>query len=214
MSKIILSLCDYTGNWTQPYKDLGYTVILVDPKHSAHNTTDNPVLYPCTVQHFLFHVMDTLKPRVHGILMAPPCTHFTVSGARWWKGKDKDGRTEEGLDTVRYCLWIKDYLKPQWWCMENPVGRLPKLLPITLGKPKMYFNPYEYGDAFSKKTALWGDFNTDLPKSPVEPVYLTASNGDRYSPVMMKTGGKSDKTKELRSVTPMGFARAFAAANP
>ena len=96
MSKIILSLCDYTGNWTQPYKDLGYTVILVDPKHSAHNTTDNPVLYPCTVQHFLFHVMDTLKPRVHGILMAPPCTHFTVSGARWWKGKDKDGRTEEG----------------------------------------------------------------------------------------------------------------------
>ena len=27
---------------------------------------------------------------VHGILAAPPCTHFAVSGARWWKRKGPD----------------------------------------------------------------------------------------------------------------------------
>ena len=53
----------------------------------------------------------------------------------------------------------------------------------------MYFHPYHYGDAHSKKTGLWGDFNTDLK-------------------------GKSEKTKTMRSITPSGFARAFKEVNP
>jgi len=38
-------------------------------------------------------------------------------------------------------------------------------------------------------------------------------SNSQYSLVHFATGGKSDRTKELRSITPMGFARAFFEAN-
>ena len=90
---------------------------------------------------------------------------------------------------------------------ENPVGRLPRLVP-ELGKPRMYFNPCDYGDPYTKKTGLWGDFNTNLPKNPVEPERVC-----KQGSWVQKLGGKSERTKELRSMTPPGFAQAFFEAN-
>ena len=86
---------------------------------------------------------------------------------------------------------------PVFWVIENPVGRLQKLMP-QLGNP-WYFDPYEFGDPYTKHTGLWGEFNRPT-KSPVEP-----TEGSK----MMKYGGKSARTKELRSITPAGFAKAF-----
>lgn len=37
-------------------------------------------------------------------------------------------------------------------------------------------------------------------------------NGKRGSWMWANLGGKSERTKELRSITPMGFSRAFATA--
>lgn len=72
----------------------------------------------------------------------------------------------------------------------------------------MYFHPWEYGDAYTKKTALWGEFNEPV-RTPVEPIRACAQGS-----WVQKLGGKSERTKELRSATPMGFARAFFLANP
>lgn len=67
-------------------------------------------------------------------------------------------------------------------------------------------------EAYTKKTGIWGAFG--IPeKKPIEPVYVTSSKGERFSPVAWFTGGKSAKTKELRSNTPLGFAMAFYEAN-
>ncbi len=104
--------------------------------------------------------------------------------------------------------------KPQWWALENPVGRLPKLFPKSLGPAKMWFHPCDHGDPYTKKTGLWGDFTTFGPSDPVEPIMYTDKNGKRGSWYWAKLGGKSDRTKELRSNTPPGFARAFKRANP
>lgn len=68
----------------------------------------------------------------------------------------------------------------------------------------MWFNPCDYGDPYTKKTGLWGQFNTNLAKNPVEPT-------DNW---IMRLGGSSERTKALRSATPPGFARAFFEANP
>lgn len=81
----------------------------------------------------------------------------------------------------------------------------------------MMFNPFDYGDPYTKKTVLWGEFNTNLPKNPVEPELVTIKAGNHYykaSSIWAKTGGKSEKTKTLRSNTPAGFAKAFFTANP
>lgn len=100
-------------------------------------------------------------------------------------------------------LEIIEWVQPHFWALENPVGRLQKLRP-QLGKP-WYFNPCDFGDPYTKKTGLWGNFNKDLKKTPVAP--------DPNSWIM-KLGGKSERTKELRSMTPLGFAKAFFEANP
>lgn len=204
--KIILDLCGGTGAWSEPYKDAGYNVRII-------TLPDDDVRWFCHVDY-----------PVYGILCAPICTHMSGSGAQYWPEKDKDGRTLENIAIVDACLRIVLIQNPAFWVLENPIGRLKR----WLGDPVMYFNPCDYGgymrpdektsdltplqDAYTKKTCLWGNFNKPIPK-PIEPVYKIASNGDRYSPVNMGTGGKSDKTKEIRSITPTGFSRAFFEAN-
>ena len=188
MTKTILSLFDFSGNWPSPYKEAGYEVIQIDIKHDFDilSIKQEDIPYP-----------------IHGILAAPPCTDFAGSGAQYWKVKDADGRTEASLALIDKTLEIVSWCNPKFWALENPVGRLQKLRP-QLGAP-WYFQPHWFGDAYTKKTGLWGNFNKNLVRNDVEP--------DPNSWIM-KLGGKSERTKELRSMTPMGFARAFFEANP
>ncbi|MGD9818454.1 MAG: hypothetical protein AB7V04_07110 [Desulfomonilaceae bacterium] len=182
MNRIILDLCGGTGSWSKPYADSGYDVRVIDPYRSTGDIR-------------LFEKPDYA---VWGILAAPPCTHLAVSGARWWKQKGDDALLD-ALSVVDACIRIVTVCKPVWWVIENPVGRLTRYL----GKPSMYFNPCDYGDPYTKKTALWGSFRFPL-KSPVEP-----TEGSK----MHKIGPSPDRQR-IRSITPQGFANAFFAANP
>lgn len=179
--KSILSLCDYTGNWSRPYEEAGYEVVRVDLQHGQD-----------------VRLLRFRHRRFHGILAAPPCTAFAVSGARWWAGKGEQALLD-GLALVDACLRAVVVHKPAWWCLENPVGRLKHYL----GPPAMAFHPCEYGDPYTKKTLLWGQF-AEPRKSPVEPVL--GSKMHRIAP--------GPDRANLRSATPMGFARAFFRANP
>ena len=77
-----------------------------------------------------------------------------------------------------------------------------------MAPPRLTFNPCDFGDAYTKRTLLWGEFT--LPqKTPVEPVRVCSQGS-----WIQKLGGKSARTKMLRSMTPAGFARAFFEANP
>lgn len=67
-------------------------------------------------------------------------------------------------------------------------------------------------NAYAKKTGLWGEFKIPEPKKPIDPVY-SLKGGQRTAPIDALTGGKSARTKELRSNTPLGFAIAFFEAN-
>lgn len=153
--------------------------------------------------YFYEHIFDNYGT-VDGILAAVPCTEFAVSGARWFKDKDRDGRTAAAVELVWQTIRIIDLCKPDFWCIENPISRIHTLVP-QLGKPKMYFNPCDFGEPYTKRTALYGDFNTDLLRTPVEPT--------EGSKMWKKYGGKSERTKTARSVTPPGFATAFCKAN-
>jgi hypothetical protein len=136
---------------------------------------------------------------VHGILAAPPCTVFANSGARWPRSDDD---MREGLSVVDACLRIIVAHKPIWWALENPTGKLK----YFLGEPTLRFHPWQFGDPYTKLTCLWGNFNANLERTPVAPV--------EGSKMWASYGGKSERTKEARSITPLGFARAFFLANP
>ena len=78
MPKIILDLCGGTGSWSKPYKDSGYDVRLITLPE--------------------YDVLTYVPPKdVYGILAAPPCTDFSVSGAQYWKRKDQDGTTIKSM---------------------------------------------------------------------------------------------------------------------
>ncbi len=175
-TRSIISLFDYSGNWPSFYKANGYDVYSLDIKYDIN---------------ILEIERRDLPDRVYGILAAPPCTDFSGSGAQYWKAKDADGRTAASLALVDKTLEIISWFPElSFWALENPVGRLSTLRP-ALGKP-WYFQPHWYGDPYTKKTGLWGKFNKDLPRNDVAP---DPSNW------IMKLGGKSEKTKELRSIS-------------
>jgi hypothetical protein len=177
----ILSLCDATGNWSRPYRDAGYDVRQID------------LTTGCDVRLF-----EALPYPVRGVLAAPPCTHFAGSGARWWRDKGIE-KVREGLALVDACCRIILIHRPQWWVIENPVGRLN----TWLGEASYIFDPSDYGDPYTKKTCLWGRFNAPY-KTPVE-----ATQGSK-----MHLLPPSTNRQAKRSETPLGFARAFFEANP
>lgn len=183
---LILSLFDHSGEWSRPYAEAGYLVERVDLKEGQD------------VRLLRFPGI------VHGILAAPPCTAFAVSGAQYWRAKDRTGETLAGLALVDAALRLVVVCRPVWWALENPVGRLVR----WLGPPRYRFDPCDHGDPYTKRTLLWGEFN--LPRqNRVEPVRSCAQGS-----WIQRHGGRSERTKELRSVTPAGFARAFFEANP
>lgn len=206
MSKnIIISLFDYTGVWSQPYRDNGYEVIQIDIQLG-----DDIMTWDYT---------EIDKSRVYGILAAVPCTDYAVSGARWFKEKDKDGRTEESQKIVAKTKEIIDYFEPEMWVIENPISRIHTLNP-WLEKPKFYFHPHEFSgygfddERYTKKTALYGKFNA--PEKKNLPPYTSGDNGKMQYPKDENgkhLGWGTIEAKNFRSKTPKGFSLAFFKAN-
>lgn len=175
--------------------------MIVDPKG---NSKINSIAIEQTVEQFFTDLMDLSSlPVVHGILAAPPCTDFAASGARHWGNKDDKGSTFDSLVTVKTCLNIVTLLNPIWWALENPVGRLRRFMSNVLGEPRLIFDPSDYGDPYTKKTLIWGEFRVP-EKTPVTPIYGSVMH--RLPP--------GESRQELRSATPPGFAKAFFQANP
>ena len=200
--KIILSLFDYTGNWSKPYKDNGYKVIQIDIKHG-----DNILTWD----------YKRIK-NVYGILAAVPCTDYAVSGARWFKDKDQDGRTGQSQLLVKKTMEIINWFNPVFWVIENPVSRIGRLNP-SIGEVKERFNPYDFAylldnplkEQYSKKTCLWGKFNT-LIKKPL-PCLDTNKIWKPTNSKGVQVGWNTEECKELRQETPQGFAKAFYESN-
>lgn len=201
--KTILSLFDYTGNWSLPYKEAGYNVI-------RHDILLGQDIFDDTIPSACADMVEG-NP-VHGILAAVPCTDFASSGARWWGAKEKqeapytgknlvfENRLDYFVTMVYTVLLLVEWFKPEWWVIENPRGRIRKLVP-EIGEPKLVFNPCDFGDPYTKETFLYGDFNPKLTKEPALPLYGS----------LMHKMGSNHQGK--RSVTPMGFSRAFYNAN-
>jgi hypothetical protein len=196
--KRILSLYDYTGVWSQPYREAGYDVTQIDLQHGR----DVRLL--------------TYPKGVHGILAAPPCTHFAQAGSQWWKRKGTKP-LKQGLALVDACLRFVAVCNPAWWVLENPRGRITDYL----GPHRFEFDPWEFAgladepqrERYTKRTLLWGHFRRPLRK-PLPPVRFTITRMGVPTFSTSYTNYKMWSGDPRRSTTPQGFARAFFAANP
>lgn len=170
--RLILDLCGGSGAWSAPYREAGYRVEVV--------------------------TMPALDVRVYrpmaqawGVLAAPPCERFSRATRRAHTDLDH----AVGMEVVNACLRVIFQVRPRWWALENPWhGDLS----MFLGPPSWTFHPWQFGDAWTKPTGLWGVFTPPAARGEVEP---HGSAMDRGTPA-------------ARAVTPPGFARAFFSANP
>ena len=200
-NKIILDLCGGTGAWGEPYKDAGYDV--------------RNVTLPC------YDVRTYIPPlKVYGVLAAPPCDEFSIA-----KDHKLPRDYGKGLEIVIACLSIIHKVEPVFWALENPSGKLA----LFLGKSQYSFQPWFFGDGWTKRTLLWGKFNPpvkqytrweDVPK--IEGLYTRPGrrtpsiafnhlSHKKFIKSLDSFEVKSDT--EFRAITPQGFARAFYEAN-
>lgn len=75
----------------------------------------------------------------------PPCTHLAVSGARYFKNKQKE--QAEALDFVRDLMAAPI---PKI-ALENPVS----VISTRIRKPDQIIQPWQFGHGESKQTCLW-----------------------------------------------------------
>lgn len=231
MKHLVISLFDHSGNWSRPYLNAGYEVIRVDIKHRNETTDDGGHNLGMDVERlrrivlkegldFFRRLVRDDDVQVYAVLSAPPCTEFALSGAQYWPQKDADGRTEAAKQLVFSTLHLIHLLRPEIWTLENPKGRLGKVMG-DMGDPLLVFDPCDYAgwadepleENYTKRTYIWGVFNAELKKQSVDPLIYETATGKRGSKHWAKTGGSGAKTKEIRSATPNGFARAFFNAN-
>jgi hypothetical protein len=224
---IVWSLFDGSGLMAQPWAEAGHTCYCFN--YDGANHGDYARLGAKVVHENIHYINAWIDNRFDfgvapDIIFAfPPCTDLAVSGAAHFETKRKNNPTfqVEAVITCKVAARLaKKYNVP--YMIENPVSVLSSLW----RKPDYVFNPYEYGgylpegdahpmfpdviparDAYVKKTCLWTGNGFVMPDVAV----VSADSGD--NPGWAKLGGKSARTKTIRSLTPRGFAKAVYEAN-
>ena len=106
-------------------------------------------LLPCESDtigyHYCGDVRDILADTWDMMIAHPPCTHLAVSGARWFKGKQKE--QAEALEFVRTLL---DAPIPRI-AIENPIS----IISSRIRKPDQIIQPWQFGHGETKATCLW-----------------------------------------------------------
>lgn len=187
---------------------------------------------PCSGGHPEWHIMQDVLPLLNGncefktvdgtkhkienkwdlIIAFPPCTYLTVTGNRWFNidryGEKAIQRHKDRKDAIDFFMAFAN-ADCEKIAIENPVG----IMSSEWIKPNQIINPWQFGDAFEKKTCLW---LKGLPE-------LTPTNIVEIPPRKKFGSGKSmpswyaevwnlpkEERAKLRSKTFPGIARAMA----
>ena len=232
-SNAVISLFDLSGAMVAPWADGGYRCLLFDMQHGEAHRWAWQGRYTRTggMAETWADALDQAFAAFDVRMVAgfPPCTDLAVSGNRWRASKAA-ANPDYLADAMALVYLVRDIAEAHGvpYMVENPIG----VVSTMWRKPDYMFDPCDYGgylpeddvspypgiipprDAYTKKTCLWTGNGFVMPeKRPVEPERITASNGDNYSGPHWKLGGKSLRTKNIRSSTPRGFANAVYAAN-
>jgi len=91
------------------------------------------------------------------VLASPPCTAFSKACPRdyYWDGKCEPAGDEAAdfVGLVYHTLGLIHGLAPEYWFVENPIGRLR----WYLGEPDGRVSYCQYGKDVMKPTDLWGE---------------------------------------------------------
>jgi len=176
----VLIACEFSGRVREAFIKHGYDAWSCD-------------LIPSEIpgHHINGDVRMVLDEEWELMIAHPPCTHLAVSGARWFKDKQKE--QVEALDFVRTLL---DAPIPRI-ALENPVS----VISTHIRKPDQIIQPWMFGHGETKATCLW---LKNLPK--LEPTNIVSGREGK----VWKMAPGPNRWKD-RSRTYQGIADAMAA---
>ena len=133
----ILVACEYSGIVRDAFTDKGHDAWSCDvlPTESPGN-------------HIQDDVLNHLNKGWDMMIAHPPCTHLSVSGARWFtEGKKPLYLREQALDFVKSL-------------MDAPINKIAIENPVSvisshIKKSDQTINPYQFGHPEQKRTCLW-----------------------------------------------------------
>lgn len=205
MSDVVISMCDLTGHFVEPWVNYGYKAVLIDPQHPEGVSTSGRVT---RIGHVIDHpvtwrYLEKVLHKSAFVAGFPPCTDVAVSGARWFETKrkvDPHFQTKAAL-IAEQCRVIAK-LSDAPWIMENPVSVFASIF----GKPDHVFHPHHYTgyckeDNYTKATCLWSGGGFVLPE-------IHKADGLPPPDDRIHKAPPSDDRANFRSATPRGFARA------
>lgn len=205
--KIILHLCADTGSDTKFFQnDPEYEVRLIGSDIGVENYT--------------------VDEEIYGIIANPVCLEFSTARANGYARNP-----EEGMFLVKECQRIIEEAKKKgglkFWVIENPAKGVLK---NYLGAPDYQYEPWWYGSPWTKRTALWGEFNIperkyqkweEVPK--LEGLYVRPNRPKPSLAFMHKSAydlipefkelQRPENDMEFRSLCSQKFAEAFYIAN-
>lgn len=183
------------------------TVQLREREHEAYSCD----IEPCSGGHPEWHIRQDVLPLLNGdccfctqdgtfheivgqwdmIIAFPPCTDLAVSGARYFKQKQADGRQQKSIEF--FMKFVN--AECERIAIENPIG----IMSTHYRKPDQIVHPWMFGHGETKATCLW---LKNLPK--LKPTNIVDGREQR----IWKMPPSPDRAKK-RSKTFPGIAKAM-----
>ena len=133
--KKILIACEYSGVVRDSFIRKGFNAVSCDLLPSESNLGE----------HYCGNVLDIIDNGWDMMIAHPPCTNLAVSGARWFKYKER-----EQADDLEFVRKLMNANIPHI-AIENPIS----VISTKIRKPDQIIQPWMFGCGETKATCLW-----------------------------------------------------------
>ena len=165
----VLVACEFSGVVRDAFRRRGHDAWSVDLLPSESDAEYHTV---GDVRDYLSSVWDLM-------IAHPPCTHLSVSGARWFKDK-----LPEQVQALQFVRDLMNADIPRI-AIENPVS----IISSRIRKPDQIIQPWMFGHGETKTTCLWLKGLPKLePTDIVVPEWAVRADGS----IHMSAKGKRD----------------------
>jgi len=192
----VLVACEYSGIVRDAFAKRGHDAWSCDilPTESEGN-------------HIQGDVLGILDQGWDLMIAHPPCTHLTVTGARWFTEGRKDYQLQR--DGIAFVQKLMDAPIDKI-AIENPRS----VISSYIRPADQLINPFQFGHPVSKATCLWlKNLPRLMPTKNVEPDYVYHKSGNRMSKWHYETSllpSKNGERGKARSKFFQGIAEAMA----
>ena len=157
----VLVACEESQRVTIEFRKLGHQAYSCDLLDCSGNHPEWHIKKDVTLLlngNCIFHTVDGVEHEISGkwdmIIAFPPCTYISSVGNRWFNyekyGNKAIQRMLDRNDAIKFFMTIAN-ADCDKIAIENPVG----IMNTKWRKPDQIIQPFEYGDAYEKRTCLW-----------------------------------------------------------